>query len=67
VVEFFRENYGPTTRAFATLEKEQQAALRDELTALWSSHNRSGDPQRTIVDGEYLEVITTTLPVPEQR
>jgi SAM-dependent methyltransferase len=67
VVEFFRENYGPTTRAFATLDKEQQAALRDELTALWSSHNRSGDPQRTIVDGEYLEVIATTLPVPEKR
>jgi SAM-dependent methyltransferase len=28
VVEFFRQNYGPTTRAFATLGEADQAALR---------------------------------------
>src|SRR5258706_127512 len=31
VVEFFRQNYGPTTRAFATLGAADQTALRNEL------------------------------------
>src|SRR5262249_40666513 len=58
VVEFFRANYGPTTRAFASLDDKGQQELRNELTALWSSHNRAtGD--RTQVDAEYLEVIAT--------
>ena len=57
VVEFFRENYGPTTRAFAKLGEEDGAALRAALVDLWSSRNVSGDPNRTLVDAEYLEVI----------
>ena len=60
VVEFFRKNYGPTTRAFASLEPSQQEALRSELIELWSSQNQSGDPHRTVVDGEYLEVVGIT-------
>jgi SAM-dependent methyltransferase len=57
VVEFFRENYGPTTRAFATLGEADRAALRTKLVDLWASHNQSSDPGRTIVDAEYLEVV----------
>lgn len=57
VVEFFRENYGPTTRAFATLGEPERSALRGDLVKLWSSHNQSTDPNRTIVDSEYLQVI----------
>ncbi|MEP7305740.1 MAG: methyltransferase domain-containing protein [Acidobacteriota bacterium] len=57
VVEFFRENYGPTTRAFASLGDADQAALRADLVNLWVSHNQSSDPARTIVDSEYLEVV----------
>jgi SAM-dependent methyltransferase len=57
VVEFFRENYGPTTRAFASLGEADQAALRAELVDLWSSHNKATEPNRTMVDSEYLEVI----------
>ena len=57
VVEFFREHYGPTTRAFATLGEAEQAALRADLVDLWSSHNQAGEPGRTIVDSEYLEVV----------
>jgi SAM-dependent methyltransferase len=57
VVEFFRNNYGPTTRAFATLEEADRAALRAELVALWTSHNQATGPDRTIVDSEYLEVV----------
>jgi ubiquinone/menaquinone biosynthesis C-methylase UbiE len=57
VVEFFRQYYGPTTRAFATLAAAEQAELRAALTDLWASHNQSSDPNRTIVDAEYLEVM----------
>jgi SAM-dependent methyltransferase len=57
VVEFFRQNYGPTTRAFATLGEAEQVALRTDLVNLWSLHNKSGEPGRTVVDAEYLEVV----------
>ena len=57
MVEFFRQNYGPTTRAFGTLGEADQAALRTELEALWSSHNKAGEATRTLVDAEYLEVV----------
>ena len=57
VVEFFREYYGPTTRAFAALAEADQRALRADLVELWSSHNQSADPSRTIVDSEYLNVV----------
>jgi len=59
VVEFFRQNYGPTTRAFAALGDAERAALRAALVELWSSRNISGSDARTVVDGEYLEVVAT--------
>jgi ubiquinone/menaquinone biosynthesis C-methylase UbiE len=57
VVEFFREYYGPSNRAFATLAEAQREALRKELAELWASNNLSKDGSRTIVDAEYLEVV----------
>jgi len=59
VVAFFRANYGPMSRAFASLDTKAQKSLHDELTALWSAHNRAADRHTTEVDGEYLEVIAT--------
>lgn len=59
VVELFREHYGPTTRAFATLDEADQTSLRTDLVQLWTSHNRATEPARTIVDAEYLEVVGT--------
>jgi SAM-dependent methyltransferase len=56
VVEFFRLYYGPTNRAFASLDGERQARLRSELESLWTESNRGGT-DCTIVFGEYLEVI----------
>jgi SAM-dependent methyltransferase len=56
VVEFFRKNYGPTTRAFASLDESERTALRNELVDLWSTHNSSRDADRTMVDAEYLHV-----------
>ena len=56
VVEFFRQYYGPTNRAFASLDESDVKKLRYDLEALWSAHNRGGD-ELTVVSSEYLEVI----------
>jgi ubiquinone/menaquinone biosynthesis C-methylase UbiE len=56
VVEFFRQYYGPTNRAFASLGESDAKRLRTDLEALWSAHNRGGD-ELTVVSSEYLEVI----------
>ena len=58
-MEFFRQYYGPATRAFATLGEAEQAALRAELVQLWSTHNTATVAGRTTVDAEYLEVAAT--------
>jgi len=55
-VEYFRTYYGPTLRAFATLNPEAQEALRRDLEQLWAQHNRSQNGT-TQVDSTYLEVI----------
>lgn len=57
-VEFFRMYYGPTQRAFATLDENRQAAARKDLEQLWSENNRATDGT-TYVDSEYLEVLAT--------
>ena len=58
VVEFFRTYYGPTQKAFAALDgnQEKQTALRRELESLWAEHNKATDGTMT-VESEYLEVI----------
>ena len=55
-VEYFRTYYGPTLRAFATLDAAAQATLRSQLERLWMHHNRSRTGV-TQVDSTYLEVI----------
>ena len=58
VVRFFRLYYGPTNRAFASLDRAGRRSLHKELEALWSTHNRAQDGI-TLVEAEYLEVIAT--------
>jgi SAM-dependent methyltransferase len=58
VVEFFRVNYGPMSRAFASLDGHRQEKLRRELISLWARHNRASD-NGTLVEAEYLEVVAT--------
>jgi len=58
VVEFYRVNYGPMSRAFGSLDTKGQEQLRTELTQLWSAHNYASDGT-TKVAAEYLEVIAT--------
>src|SRR5436309_2460072 len=43
VVDFFRANYGPMSRAFASLDMNGQENLRTELVNLWSAHNKAVD------------------------
>jgi len=56
VVEHFRLYYGPTQKAFGSLDENGQAALRSDLEQLWAANNQASDG-RTLVDAEYLEVI----------
>jgi SAM-dependent methyltransferase len=55
VVDFFFKYYGPTVRAWAALDPSAQAALRNELIALWSANNKAG-ADATLVEAEYLDV-----------
>ncbi len=68
VVEFYRTNYGPMSRAFASLDRNGQEKLRSELGCLWAAHNKAVG-NATKVDAEYLEVIAirngSVLDVPQ--
>ncbi|MDE1941646.1 MAG: class I SAM-dependent methyltransferase [Betaproteobacteria bacterium] len=55
VVEFFRVYYGPVNCAFASLGDAGQAALGEDLKALWTRHNKAEEGS-TLVEAEYLEV-----------
>jgi len=56
VVTEFRLWYGPTLRAFASLDDRGRESLRRDLEQLWSEHNRADDGT-TRVESEYLEVV----------
>ena len=58
VVEYFRTYFGPTQKAFESLDEAGQAALRADLEALWKEKNRATDGT-TEVESEYLEVLAT--------
>ena len=55
VVEHFRVYYGPTNKAFGTLDEAGQAALRHDLDEHWTKHNTATDGT-TEVESEYLKV-----------
>jgi SAM-dependent methyltransferase len=56
VVEHFRLYYGPTHKAFGSLDENAQNALRRELEQHWAAHNRATDGT-TDVPAEYLKVV----------
>ncbi len=58
VVEFFRAYFGPTQRAFESLDAAGQAALRADLERLWVENNSATDGTTEVVS-EYLEVVAT--------
>lgn len=55
VVEHFRTYFGPTQKAFESLDAEGQNALRTDLEELWKANNQATDGT-TLVESEYLEV-----------
>jgi ubiquinone/menaquinone biosynthesis C-methylase UbiE len=55
-VDYFREHYGPTLKAFEALDKPAQAALYGDLVALARRFNRSTDGSVRL-PSPYLEVI----------
>lgn len=57
-VEHFRKFFGPTQRAFASLDVKGQSALRRDMEALWEKHNKNSNGG-TEIDSEYLEVQVT--------
>jgi len=63
-VEFFRQYYGPTQRAFASLSPESRAALRADLDNHQSRHNVSTRSDETDNPAEYLEVCARRAHVP---
>jgi len=58
-VEFFRQYYGPTQKAFASLDTSAQVALRRDLVELQTANNIATTPGTTEVAAEYLEIVAT--------
>ncbi len=56
VVDCFRNYYGPTLKAFASLDQTGQASLTSDLEQHWRENNQATGGT-TRVDAEYLEVI----------
>jgi ubiquinone/menaquinone biosynthesis C-methylase UbiE len=57
-LEVFRTYYGPTHKAFGTLDAAKQAELAGDVTALMARFNRSSDAT-LVLPSEYLEVVIT--------
>ena len=55
-IDFFRAYYGPTLKAFASLDGARQDQLVADLEALIQRHNVAGDGTM-VVHAEYLEVV----------
>jgi ubiquinone/menaquinone biosynthesis C-methylase UbiE len=55
-VEYFRSYYGPTLKAFESLEPEGQRYLAEDLEELLIQWNTSGDAT-VVVPSDYLEVV----------
>ena len=54
----FGPTMGPSTKAFAALEANRQAALEADLIALLRQANRGGAASLVVL-GEYLETVIT--------
>ena len=57
-VQVFRDFYGPTHKAFASLDATRAAALEADIVALLAEFNVGG-PDSLVVPGEYLQVVIT--------
>jgi hypothetical protein len=55
---FFRDNYGPTLKAFEALDEAGRERLFADLTALATEHDQEPGPS-VAMPSEYLEVVAT--------
>lgn len=58
VVDFFIDYYGPTKKAYGSLDDAGKQAYRQDLIDLWTRNNEATDGN-TFVQSEYIEVIGT--------
>lgn len=56
IAELFRASYGPTVRAFESIDENQRARFAEALTRHWTSHARTV-ASGSEVDSSYLEVV----------
>jgi SAM-dependent methyltransferase len=56
-VDFFRTYYGPTLRAFESLEPARRESLRNELLALARRYDRNGGKGPIAITADYLETV----------
>jgi hypothetical protein len=58
-VDFFEAYYGPTHRAFASLDDQGRAALRTDIVELVRSYARLGNGTAVAITAEYLRAVAT--------
>ena len=56
-LDFFRTHYGPTLRAFESLDPPRRESLRDELLALARRYDRNGGAGPVAITADYLETV----------
>jgi ubiquinone/menaquinone biosynthesis C-methylase UbiE len=56
-VDFFRTYYGPTLRAFESLDPPARDSLRNDLLALARRYDRNGGTGPVAITGDYLETV----------
>jgi SAM-dependent methyltransferase len=56
-VDFFRTHYGPTLRAFESLDPAGRESLRNDLLALARTYDRNGGTGPIAIAGDYLETV----------
>ena len=57
LIEVFRAYFGPTIKAFATLEPDKQGELTREWTELIRRYDRNNGKGAIAVPGDYLESV----------
>ena len=56
-VDFFRTHYGPTLRAFESLDPLRRESLRNDLVALARRYDRNDSTGPIAITGDYLETV----------
>jgi SAM-dependent methyltransferase len=56
-VDFFRTHYGPTLRAFESLDPSRRESLRNDLVALAHRYDRNGGSGPIAITADYLETV----------